>query len=114
MLRKIINGANPDKISPSWRLLHGLQTIADSLHPGLTIIPSHVRRQANQVADNLANIGINWSDSELLCNSALEPDHPILQQCICQARMADAPPDGVLWETTWNKLLLLLLLLKIN
>jgi ribonuclease HI len=43
-LRKIINEANPDKISPSWRLLHGLQTIVDSLHPGLTIIPTHVRR----------------------------------------------------------------------
>jgi hypothetical protein len=31
LLRKILNGASPDKISPSWRLLHGLQSITDSL-----------------------------------------------------------------------------------
>jgi hypothetical protein len=98
LLRKILNGANPDRISPSWRLLHGLQIITDSLRPNLAIIPAHVRRKANQVADELANMGINWSESELLCNSALEPDHPILQQCIRKAGTMDAPPDGVLVE----------------
>jgi hypothetical protein len=102
LLRKILNGASPDRILPSWRLLHGLQSITDSLRPELAIIPAHVRRKANQVADELANMGISRRGSELICNSALEPDHPILQQCICKARMVDAPPDRVLMENTWR------------
>jgi ribonuclease HI len=85
LLWKILNGANPDRISPSWRLLHGLQRITDSLCPNLDIIPAHVRRSENQVADELANIGINRGETELICISALEPSHPILQQCIGKA-----------------------------
>jgi ribonuclease HI len=69
LLRKILNGASPDRISPSWRLLHGLQSITDSLRPNLAIIPAHVRRSVNQVADELANIGINRGESELICSS---------------------------------------------
>jgi ribonuclease HI len=102
LLRKILNGASLVRISPSWRLLHGLQIIFDSLRSNLTIIPAHVRRKVNQVADDLANMGISWSKSELLCNSALEPDHPILQQCIRKAGMMDAPPDGVIVGATWS------------
>jgi ribonuclease HI len=102
LLWKILNGANPERISPSWRLLHGLQTISDSLRPNLTIIPAHVRRKENQVVDDLVNMGINWSEVELLCNSTLESDHPILQQCIRKSRTTDAPPDGVLVEATWR------------
>jgi hypothetical protein len=102
LLRKILNGASPDRISPSWRLLHGLQSITDSLRPNLAIIPAHVRRSANQVADELANIGINRGESELICSSALEPFHPILQQCIGKARVVDASPDGVLSVDTWH------------
>jgi hypothetical protein len=59
LLRRILNGANPDRISPSWRLSHGLQIITDLLQPNLAVIPAHIRRKANQVADELANMGIN-------------------------------------------------------
>ena len=59
LLGKILNGANPDSISPSWRLSHGLQIIVGLLHPNRAIIPSHIRRKVNQVADELANLGID-------------------------------------------------------
>jgi ribonuclease HI len=59
LLRRILNGANPDRISPSWRLSHGLQIITDLLQPNLAVIPAHIRRKANQVADELTNMGIN-------------------------------------------------------
>jgi hypothetical protein len=38
LLRRILNGANPDRISPSWRLSHGLQIITDLLQPNLAVI----------------------------------------------------------------------------
>jgi hypothetical protein len=47
-------------------------------------------------------MGTNWSGPELLCSSALDPDHPILQQCIRKSGMVDAPPDGVLVQHTWR------------
>jgi ribonuclease HI len=102
LLRRILNGANPDSISPSWRLSHGLQIITGLMHPNQVIIPAHIRRKANQVADELANLGTNWRGPELQCNSAQDQDHPILQQCIRKARMVDVPPDGVLVRPTWQ------------
>jgi ribonuclease HI len=103
LLRRIINGANPDRISPSWRLSHGLKIIADLVQPNQAIIPTHVRRKANQVVDELANLGTNWSGPELHCDSARDHDHPILQQCIRKAELVDVPPDGVLVRGMWRR-----------
>jgi hypothetical protein len=102
MLQRILNGANLDKVMPSWRLSHGLQLLTNLLIPTQAIIPSHVRRQANQVADELANIGTTWTGSDLLCISALEPEHPTLQHCIRKAATVDSPPDGVVLRSTWQ------------
>jgi ribonuclease HI len=102
LLRRILNGVNPDRLTPSWRLSHGLQIVSDLLQPNQAIIPAHIRRKANQVADDLANLGTNWSGPELLCNSALDPDHPILQHCIRKAGSVDSPPDGVIVGHTWQ------------
>jgi ribonuclease HI len=102
LLRRLVNGANPDSISPSWRLSHGLQIIAGLMHPTRVIIPAHVRRKANQVADELANLGTTWRGPDLQCNAGQDQDHPILQQCIRKARMVDVPPDGVLVRSTWR------------
>ena len=95
LLRRILKGANPERISPSWRLLHGMQIISDSLRPNVTLIPAHVRRKANLVADDLANMGINRGEPGFICNSDLEPNHPLLQHCIHKAKEMDASPDGV-------------------
>jgi ribonuclease HI len=102
LLRRILHGANPDSISPSWRLSHGLQIIAGLLHPHQVIIPTHIRRKANQVADELANLGTNWRGPDLQCYSAQNPDHPILQQCIRKAGLVDVSPDGVLVRSSWQ------------
>jgi ribonuclease HI len=100
LLCGILHGANPNRISPSWRLSHGLQIITNLVQPNQVFIPTHIRRKENQVVDELANMGTNWSGPELLCNSSLEPDHPILQHCICKAGTMDTPLDGVLvWNT---------------
>ena len=100
ILRRMLNGVPPDKLEPSWRLSLGLQMLADLLQPNYAIVPSHIRRKANQVADELANLGTNWSGPELLCDSRRDPDHQILQRCISKAEEADRSPDGVLLEAT--------------
>jgi hypothetical protein len=102
LLSRLLNGADPERISPSWRLSHGLKTITDLLQPNQAVIPAHIRRSANQVADELANLGVNWDGPELLCKTSLTPDHPILQQCIRKAGEVDKPPDGVIVPTTWR------------
>ena len=52
---KILHGCNPAKISPSWRLSTLLEDFSCLLQPHFSIIPSHVKRDANKVADCLAN-----------------------------------------------------------
>jgi ribonuclease HI len=103
LFSRILNGADPERISPSWRLSHGLKTIADLLQPNQAFIPVHIRRKANQVADELANLGTNWDGPDLLCKTSLNPDHPILQQCIRKAVEVDKPPDGVLVRDIWRE-----------
>jgi hypothetical protein len=100
---RILNGANPERISPSWRLSHWLKTITNLLQPNQAIIPAHIKRKVNQVADELANLGTNWNGPELLFKTSLNPDHPILQQCIRKVVEVDIPPDGVLVQAKWCK-----------
>jgi len=96
ILSRMLNGVHPDRLAPSWRLSLGLQILSDLLQPDQAIIPSHIRGKANQVADELANLGTTWSGPDLLCNSSRDSDHPILQRCIRRVAEADNPPDGVL------------------
>jgi ribonuclease HI len=102
LLRRILHGVNPDNISPSWRLTYGLQIIVGLLHSQQVIIPTHVRRKANQIADDLANVGIEWRGPDLRCYSAQNAEHPVLQHCIRKAGSVDASPDGVLVESPWR------------
>jgi ribonuclease HI len=66
LFQKVLNGADPEKISPCWRLSHGLRTIATLLQPSQAFIPSHVRRKVNQIVDELANIGMKGRD-QIFC-----------------------------------------------
>jgi ribonuclease HI len=95
LFRKILNGTDPERISPCWRLSHGLRTIVNLIRPNQAFIPSHVRRKVNQIADELANIGMNWEGPELLCQTSINPTHPILQHCKDKAKAIDNSPDGV-------------------
>jgi ribonuclease HI len=58
LITKILHGEHPLEISPSWRLSGLLEDFRSLLHPSLTIIPSHMKREANKVADCLANEGV--------------------------------------------------------
>jgi ribonuclease HI len=55
LITRILNGSLPSKISLSWRLSGMLEDFKRLLIPTLSIIPSHVKRDANRVADCLAN-----------------------------------------------------------
>ena len=46
------------KISPSWCLVYRLERLRVLLHAHPTISFYHVRREANKVADWLANVGM--------------------------------------------------------
>jgi ribonuclease HI len=100
LFAKILNGADPDNISPCWRLTTGLSAIATLISPHLVLIPSHVRRKSNQVADKLANIGVALEGPDILYTSPTHNDHPLLQDCIAKALSTDSPPDGVSERST--------------
>jgi hypothetical protein len=55
---KIINGKDPEKITPSWCLLGPLNSLKALLRPSLTLTTSHIRRSTNKVADRLANANL--------------------------------------------------------
>jgi hypothetical protein len=87
---------DPDNISPCWRLTTGLNTIAALISPHLVLIPSHVRRKANQVADHLANFGVDLEGPDILYTSPTHSDQPLFQDFSAKALSTDNPPDGVL------------------
>jgi ribonuclease HI len=62
---KILHGCNPDKISPSWRLHSLLADFTKHLQPHYSIITSHVKREANKVADHLANEAVDTGEERL-------------------------------------------------
>jgi ribonuclease HI len=51
---KVINGKDPEKITPSWRLLGPLNSLKYLLKPSLTLTTSHIRRSANKVVEQIS------------------------------------------------------------
>jgi hypothetical protein len=71
---KIINGNDPEKITPSWHLLGPLNDFQSLLLPSLTLITSHIRREANQVTENMANEGASSQMGAIFINEEHHPD----------------------------------------
>jgi hypothetical protein len=92
---KIINGRNPEKITPSWRLLGPLYSFQAILRPSLTIITSHVKRDANKVADKLANAGVDLTRQITLTIPGRSQSSTIWTQCQELAQRDYPHPDGV-------------------
>jgi ribonuclease HI len=92
---KIINGSDPAKVSPSWHLLSPLETLHTLLHPSLTLIPSHVRREENKVVDKLANEGVSSQAEDILIEAHQLPTPLLLLHCMEIALRDCPPPDGV-------------------
>jgi hypothetical protein len=95
LLSHLLNGADPEKISPSWRLMNGLFRIKSILQPQWVILPSHVRRTTNQVVDMLENYGVDLQEGDFSCSPTSSSTHPTVIACRNIANNKDQPPDGV-------------------
>jgi ribonuclease HI len=92
---KIINGNDPENITPSWHLLGPLNSLKSLLRPSLTLITSHIRREANQVADRLANEGVASPLCDIFINTGQSQDTQLLLHCKELALQDILSPDGV-------------------
>jgi len=95
LITLLLHGSAPSKISPSWRLSELLEDFKNLLTPALSIVPSHVRREANQVAENLANKAVEKeTDYSQWLDEA--PNHSdVFLRCQALANNDLLPPDGV-------------------
>jgi hypothetical protein len=94
LLSHLLNGADPEKISPRWRLMNGILRIKSILQPHWVILPSHVRRSTNQVVDLLANFGVDLEEGDFSCSPTSNSSHPIVIACRNIANTKDHPWMG--------------------
>ena len=95
---KIINGLDPAKVSPSQCVISPLETLRTLLHPSLTLIPSHVQREANKVVDKLANQGVSSQAKDILIEAQQLPTPPLLPHYM-EIALRDCPPR-MGWQLT--------------
>jgi hypothetical protein len=95
MFSKLLNSSDPTNISPSWRLLSNLEYLKYFLLLNWTLISSHVRRNANKIAEELANIGVDKREQELGCGYSHKPEQPSLLECVRLSMQDDTSLDGV-------------------
>jgi ribonuclease HI len=95
LITKILHGEHPRRISPSWRLSGLLEDFGAIVHPNLTIIPSHVKREANKVADHLANAGVETKSELIHWQANLSDDTDLSRRCRDLASRDALAPDGV-------------------
>ena len=86
LITKIIHGAHPLEVSPSWRLSGLLEEFGSLLQPNITIIPSHVKREANKVVDYLQNEGVASTTKLIHWNAKTSPRSELLDQCLDLAK----------------------------
>jgi ribonuclease HI len=99
LITKILHGEHPLEVSPSWRLSGLLEDFGSLLRPSLTIIPSHVKRDANKVADFLENEGVATMTELIHWNAQTSPRSELSDRCQDLARMDSPTPDGVTRST---------------
>jgi ribonuclease HI len=95
LISKILHGELPRRISPSWRLSGLLEDFRDLIHPNLILIPSHVKRDANKVADHLENTGIDSKSELIYWQAHLSDDTDLSRRCRDLASRDFPAPDGV-------------------
>jgi ribonuclease HI len=74
---KILNGRDPGKNTPKWRLLGPFHSFQALLTPSLTLTPSHFRQTANKVADRLANAGVDSMQQIILQDPRQSQSSPL-------------------------------------
>jgi ribonuclease HI len=90
LISKILHGKPPWRISPSWRLSGLLEDFGDLTNSNLTLIPSHVKREANKVADHLENTTID-AKAELIYWQAHVSEETDLSRCCRDLACRDFP-----------------------
>jgi hypothetical protein len=82
MLSKLKNGSETAKISTIWTPLGSLESPKNMISPHMVIIPSHVRKEANNIVDKLVNDKIDKKKGDLHCSSNQFPVHPLFRECL--------------------------------
>lgn len=95
LITRILHGSNPQTISPSWRLASLLEDFNNLRSRSLNIIPSHVKRKSNGVADYLANEVVQRELERTIWKAQSSAASDILQHCQHLADKDFLPPDGV-------------------
>jgi hypothetical protein len=95
LITKIIHGSHPLEVSPSWRLSGLLEEFGSLLQPNITLIPSHVKREANKVVDCLENEGVASTMELIQWNAQTSPRSKLSDRCLDLARNDYPIPDGV-------------------
>jgi ribonuclease HI len=81
LITKILHGGNPQKISPSWRLAGLLEDFKSLLGHNISVIPSHVKREANAVADYLANEGVQREKEQIIWEARSTESSVLYNRC---------------------------------
>ena len=95
LITKILHGSHPTKISPSWRLSGLLEDFTRLHQPHLNIIPSHVKRDANRIADCLENEAVETRVEHFCWEAHISEDSDISTRCQTLATKDLQPLDGV-------------------
>ena len=72
-----------------------LEEFKDLINPNLILIPSHVRREANKVADRLANKGIDAKADFIYWQANISEETELSHQCRDLAIRDFQAPYGV-------------------
>jgi ribonuclease HI len=95
LITKILHGGNPQKISPSWRLAGLLEDFKSLLGHNISVIPSHVKREANGVVDYLANEGVQRETKQIIWDARSTGASDLYKHCQLLASKDFPAPDGV-------------------
>jgi ribonuclease HI len=95
LITNILHGGNPQKISPSWRLAGLLEDFKGLLGHNISIIPSHVKREANGVVDYLANEGVQRETEQIIWDARSTRAFDLSNHCQLLANKDFPSPDGV-------------------
>jgi hypothetical protein len=102
ILQRILNGANLDKVTPSWRLSHGIQLLqANNTNTGNHPFPCSKAgkpscRRARQHRNHLDGIG---SPMHLCAGTGASYSSTMHSQ----GSYSRLPPDGVVLRATWQR-----------
>jgi len=92
--KRLQAGSKAVKIATSWRLLSRLEELEEKLHNPLNITFQHVRRNANQVVDRMANQGVTQAEAYFSGSLDTIDDAQLKQECIDLVQKYLPPPDA--------------------